>query len=1331
MNSIKQKPDITQKKSFLSGDKSDSPREGTSVNVARARVSNIYSASVNSPLSPVKRCFDWAAIRSRLPDAALVWPGHVKHQLECRRAYVGYDVDQSTHSQHWYCTRLTWTADIADGTFITLTNSYKQKMSHRSRRQLSSRPDDEREEQFSPDSYLRDLAQRQAMRLRLRRKQLRRSPKEPALSLAERIVISKLDPQNFSLQAEAISATPRPTLTELIQEYRRIKAVERQLGQSMIDTVHETQDHMKRVEEFVHQPILMQGDDDIKRLEQQPPDLQHGDHDSLDRKHAGSSQRGHVWSRTTREKPSRSHQTPNHATTAASERSESNTQGKDSDTKETPDRKCAGERSTNDSGQKDRKSVNQSDTLSSPPSRSDGRLSKNCTDLTADRRSTKSPLPEIMMTAAREYRKSAGGRSGQFAETSSSGEANPTESTSGGNPEIGTVFATQMAEKDQPLQNTEMTEHHAILNNINVEHESSAIQDTQNQQATDDLSTSENTSPTAVRVDNQLCESTDNALAVTDAKGKSGTQIEAHYKPGQNGKNPDEAGTASLVGNSDSPGSTRGGVLTKETTSATDTNLGHDTEQLSDDSDSARVSSQSKVAVSTATEINTDTNVEPDLTRKQSPAHGSNLHQSPTHVSDGKTGKDLDGHNSGSLIEKTNFSNNSTEAREIPGEVEGQTQTTSNAKVKYVTSDTSQSPLNVSVHDLPDRTRSKEEDYVHTTSNIPNFSNEASDWSKDWEHSNEKVHELEGGSREERSLSNPDTINEQSDYNEKAENESCSLATNNAEEFTLKGHNYGVDSSQRESNRPEAKNPTGERKTRNVSIRQEDCGSDEILDNDRTTVHQTGLSGSQSHDLLHTAPEIGIATLETESDFPHLPSFSTSTEKNLKTGKEDQTLPKIETSNNGTVEIHSKDNHKSPARRTQLAVLPFAKTDAAVRRNHGNSSSSGNSPLKAERHIAFRRRQNFERCEQRRVVDRDLSRGSHSKRPSPESSVRDRIRDNIQFDDTDEGSDDDRIYDFIGIARERSYTLPEVLSAKHLAARGLPHRYRLRKESVDIHTVEYNKILNLSMPEQARGECFLAPGESKESSGTLPPIHINNKTASGMLPVRQDQLHVQQDVAQNPHQLPQTRNSFSYFSNRNNEPIQGDERQYRILGLYNDLKTLNVYCRSQSSVRLALSRRTMDLDMRIEWGRPLPERDSTFTLKNPPLTSVPNHSLKREDSKPDLRLPPIKTESVSEPSSVTYKPKYRHDSFIFLEDLPFPEVTPLDTDMANRDLWWFVRPGVPTQRCNGGFSAGSTRQKTRKEKAWDTLKKKCLPKVQLMRALEKNSLKGVRRLGIN
>nr|KAG5696140.1 hypothetical protein BaRGS_026499 [Batillaria attramentaria] len=120
------------------------------------------------------------------------------------------------------------------------------------------------------------------MRLRLRRKQLRRSPKEPALSLAERIVISKLDPQNFSLQAtretalqEAISATPRPTLTELIQEYRRIKAVERQLGQSMIDTVHETQDHMRRVEEFVHQPILMQGDDDIKRLEQQPPDLQH------------------------------------------------------------------------------------------------------------------------------------------------------------------------------------------------------------------------------------------------------------------------------------------------------------------------------------------------------------------------------------------------------------------------------------------------------------------------------------------------------------------------------------------------------------------------------------------------------------------------------------------------------------------------------------------------------------------------------------------------------------------------------------------------------------------------------------------------------------------------------------------------------------------------------------------------------------------------------------------------------------------------------------------------------------------------------------------------
>ena len=66
--------------------------------------------------------------------------------------------------------------------------------------------------------------------------------------------------------------TPRPSLSELIKQYRRLEALERELGQSMMGRVKETQSHMKRVEDFVQQPILMQGEDSEAFLYQSEPD---------------------------------------------------------------------------------------------------------------------------------------------------------------------------------------------------------------------------------------------------------------------------------------------------------------------------------------------------------------------------------------------------------------------------------------------------------------------------------------------------------------------------------------------------------------------------------------------------------------------------------------------------------------------------------------------------------------------------------------------------------------------------------------------------------------------------------------------------------------------------------------------------------------------------------------------------------------------------------------------------------------------------------------------------------------------------------------------------
>ena len=71
---------------------------------------------------------------------------------------------------------------------------------------------------------------------------------------------------------QAVSMTPRPSLSELIKQYRRLEALERELGQSMMGKVKETQSHMKRVEDFVQQPILMQGEDSEAFLYQSDPD---------------------------------------------------------------------------------------------------------------------------------------------------------------------------------------------------------------------------------------------------------------------------------------------------------------------------------------------------------------------------------------------------------------------------------------------------------------------------------------------------------------------------------------------------------------------------------------------------------------------------------------------------------------------------------------------------------------------------------------------------------------------------------------------------------------------------------------------------------------------------------------------------------------------------------------------------------------------------------------------------------------------------------------------------------------------------------------------------
>ena len=81
----------------------------------------------------------------------------------------------------------------------------------------------EDEDRFSPESYLRSIAERQSQRLRVRRKWhgTVHNPKQPYLSLAERILIAKLDPENFSVQAVSavlVSNTERHFVLNFVRE---------------------------------------------------------------------------------------------------------------------------------------------------------------------------------------------------------------------------------------------------------------------------------------------------------------------------------------------------------------------------------------------------------------------------------------------------------------------------------------------------------------------------------------------------------------------------------------------------------------------------------------------------------------------------------------------------------------------------------------------------------------------------------------------------------------------------------------------------------------------------------------------------------------------------------------------------------------------------------------------------------------------------------------------------------------------------------------------------------------------------------------------------------
>ncbi|KAL8612935.1 hypothetical protein ACOMHN_001018 [Nucella lapillus] len=174
------------------------------------------------------------------------------------------------------------------------------------------------------------------------------------------------------------------------------------------------------------------------------------------------------------------------------------------------------------------------------------------------------------------------------------------------------------------------------------------------------------------------------------------------------------------------------------------------------------------------------------------------------------------------------------------------------------------------------------------------------------------------------------------------------------------------------------------------------------------------------------------------------------------------------------------------------------------------------------------------------------------------------------------------------------------------------------------------------------------------------------------------------------------------------------ERQHRVLGLYQELKHINVHSTRPSALRLNVTKRhTSELDVRIEWGRQLPEGDNTLRVK--------------------YRTKPRKTSS--EPRSLHFKQKYFRrnysENFIFLDDDVFPQVELRHSGGEGfcPDVKWFLRPGVASEQCDVGFTDGKFRD--RKGRAWMSLRNKCMSRVHIMKSLEVKSFANLPKLKLN
>ena len=187
------------------------------------------------------------------------------------------------------------------------------------------------------------------------------------------------------------------------------------------------------------------------------------------------------------------------------------------------------------------------------------------------------------------------------------------------------------------------------------------------------------------------------------------------------------------------------------------------------------------------------------------------------------------------------------------------------------------------------------------------------------------------------------------------------------------------------------------------------------------------------------------------------------------------------------------------------------------------------------------------------------------------------------------------------------------------------------------------------------------------------------------------------------------------------------ERQHRVMGLYQELRQFNTYGHAPTTVRIDLSGQTSDLDLSIEWGNQLAGEDSSLRIQYRSGKSQPYNSTSKTTDENTLKLPKIDTSRDSRRRRLRRK---HSQKFIFLDDDVLPQLELRHSGAGfYPDVTWFIQPGVPSEQCDVGFSAG--RSRGRKDMAWQSLKNKCMPRVHIMRALELKSFARVPRLRLD